>query len=190
MFKWRHLRPLYIKESIWLFECMVIKKLSRLYKTYCGDIYATFARGWRALEQSVNAEVRSLKLSLNILKHPIVVTKPNSKKNSQRYHIAQPDISQVRLTRQRQCTACTEFKKCTQSYNSKYVSYGSECCKIAFDHTYNGIVSNIPSFCEYWNIVNIRYIIRMYIDFMSSRDFVKQQFNHLPSFPVSPICQA
>lgn len=80
MFKWRHLRPLYIKESQWLFECMVIKKLSILYKTYCGDIYATFARGWRALEQSVNAEVRSLKLSLNILKHPIVVTKTNSKK--------------------------------------------------------------------------------------------------------------
>lgn len=40
----------------------------------------------------------------------------------------------------------------------------TEYCKIAFDHTCNGIlvVSKIPSFCEYWNIVNIRYIIRIH----------------------------
>lgn len=38
----------------------------------------------------------------------------------------------------------------------------TKCCKIAFDHTCNGIVSKIPSFCEYWNIVNIRYIIRIH----------------------------
>lgn len=37
-----------------------------------------------------------------------------------------------------------------------------KCCKIVFDYICSGIVFKILFFCEYWNIVNICYIICIY----------------------------